>query len=217
MNKIRIFALTTKIILICILLAGVASANPPIVLEGTVTIDGNPAPAGTVIKAMCGEEVVGTTTVDNAGYYSDTRDNKLGISSVLEECSSVTLYVNNIKTEDVDISSMNAGDIVTVNLQATTSTSSSSSESTKTTSGGGGGFSSASVEEETPVEEVAEEIPEEEAMSSVEDTLAEEEVAEEEESVPVEETEAQSADFPTVVGIGSMLVVAGILIRKKNE
>jgi hypothetical protein len=215
MKTNRIFALTTKIIIICILLSGVASANPPIVLEGTVTIDGNPAPAGTVIKAMCGEDVVGTTTVDNAGYYSDTRDNKLGISSV-SDCDSLTLYVNNIKTKELDVSSMNAGDIVTVVLQATTSTSS-SSEPTKTTTsgGGGGGFSSAPVEE-TPSEEEVEEIPEEEEiMTSVEDTV--EEVTEKEESVPVEETEAQSADFPTVVGVGSMLVAAGILIRKKKE
>nr|WP_321498634.1 hypothetical protein [uncultured Methanolobus sp.] len=215
MNKIRIFALTTKIILICILLSGVASANPPIVLEGTVTIDGNPAPAGTVIKAMCGEDVVGTTTVDNTGYYSDTRDNRLGISTVLLECSSVTLYVNDINAMLLDISSMNAGDIVTVNLQATTSSSSTSTKTT--TSGGGGGFSSAPVEE-TPAEEVAEETPEEEIMGSVADAPAsEEEVPPVEEAVAEEETQAQSADFPTVVGIGSMLVAAGVLIRKKAE
>ena len=214
MKSDRIFALAIKIIILSILLSGVASANPPIVLEGTVTIDGNSAPAGTVIKAMCGDDVVGTTTVDNAGSYSDTRENRLGISSV-SECDSVTLYVNNMKTKVVDISSMNAGDIVTVNLQATSS-GSSSSGSTKTTTGGGGGFSSAPAQE-SPAEEVAEDTQEEETMSSVADTTAEEVSSVEEETPAEGETQSQSADFPTLVSIGSMLVAAGVLIHKKAE
>ncbi|WP_091932642.1 hypothetical protein [Methanolobus profundi] len=209
MIKNRIFALAIKILIICIMMIGTASANPPIVLEGSVTIDGSPAPAGTEVKAMYGESVVGATTVDNAGLYSDTRDNRLGVPYGYE---TITLFVNNIQAQVLDLSDANAGDILEVDLRATSVTSSSPS-TTKKTSSGGGGFSAPAVEETTT--EVVEDIPieeEEETMASVADVPAEETPVE-----VVEEEVSQSADFPTIVGIGSMLAAAGILMRRKAK
>ncbi len=57
--------------LLLIALIGTASAIPllPAEFSGTVTIDGNPAPAGTVITARIGDCDRGSLTLDTAGVY----------------------------------------------------------------------------------------------------------------------------------------------------
>ncbi len=197
------------------LLVNQASANPPIVLEGSVLIDGAPAPVGTEIKAMCEGSVVGTTTVDNEGLYSDTRDNRLGISS---ECSTVTLLVNGIEAKVINLDDIDVGEIMVVDLQISPSSSSSSSTEKTTSSGGGGGYVAPPVEEETTDEIVddTEQPVEEMAMSSTDDPVEEQET----ESEPVEDEEleeVQSADFPTMVGIGSMLMAFCVLIYRRAK
>lgn len=194
------------------LLVNQASANPPIVLEGSVLIDGSPAPVGTEIKAMCEGSVVGTTTVDNEGLYSDTRDNRLGISS---ECSTVTLLVNGIEAKVINLNDIDVGEIMVVDLQVSSSTSSSSS--TEKSSSGGGGFVAPPVEEMATENVVVDEQPMEEmAMSSTEDPIVEEGT----ESTSVEDDvqeEVPSADFPTMVGIGSMLMAFCVLIYRRAK
>ncbi len=62
------------LILLLITLIGIASAVPllPAEFSGTVTVDGSPAPAGTVITARIGDHDRGSLTLDTAGVYGGT-------------------------------------------------------------------------------------------------------------------------------------------------
>jgi hypothetical protein len=80
-------------LLLCItLLALVASAEPmptmPMVLSGNVYINGAPAPIDTVIKAMIGEEVKGSTVLSQTGIYGLKVQYGQGL---------VEFYVNDVK------------------------------------------------------------------------------------------------------------------------
>jgi hypothetical protein len=58
-------------LILLIALIGTASAVPLLPAEfwGSVTIDGNPAPAGTVITARIGDHDTGSLTLESAGVY----------------------------------------------------------------------------------------------------------------------------------------------------
>jgi len=62
---------TTCVLILMLALAGTASAVPllPAEFSGLVTIDGNPAPAGTVITARIGDRDCGSLTLTTAGVY----------------------------------------------------------------------------------------------------------------------------------------------------
>jgi hypothetical protein len=70
MLKVRILALLTVLALL-LTLPAVASAQqvPPHVFFGTATVNGLPAPAGTPVVAMIGDEQRGSTAVQANGEY----------------------------------------------------------------------------------------------------------------------------------------------------
>jgi PKD repeat protein len=73
----------TVLIVFCLCI-GIVSAVPPLPSEyyGSVTLDGAPAPAHTVIRAVIGGEVKGEIAVSTAGMYGGTGtfDQRLVIS-----------------------------------------------------------------------------------------------------------------------------------------
>lgn len=71
-----------------------ASAVPmlPMVVSGSVYINGAPAPKDTVIKAMIGEEVKGSTVLSQTGIYGMKVENGQGL---------VDFYVNNVKAQSI--------------------------------------------------------------------------------------------------------------------
>ena len=80
MNRIRTIAKAAAGAALALLLAGGALAalgstahaqpTPPAVFTGSVTINGQPAPAGTLIVASIGNTVCGTTVVTTPGQYT---------------------------------------------------------------------------------------------------------------------------------------------------
>jgi len=85
-----------------------ASAVPavPMVVSGAVYINGEPAPAGTEIKALIAGEIKGSSIISQQGVYGIVVEYGQGI---------VELYVNNIKAQSMNWS----GEPVMVNLSVT--------------------------------------------------------------------------------------------------
>jgi len=80
-----------------VLFAMISSAVPgiPMVVNGTVYINGELAPPGTVVKAMMGSEVKGSYVVSEKGIYGLKVENKPGSNTV-------DLYVNEVKSKSVE-------------------------------------------------------------------------------------------------------------------
>ena len=71
---------------------GSAVPGIPMIVSGNVSVNGAPAPAGTMIKAMIGGEIKGSTTLSQPGIYGMTVEYKQG---------TVELYVNNIRAQNL--------------------------------------------------------------------------------------------------------------------
>lgn len=75
--------------------------NPPPGYYGSITLDGQPAPAGTTIIAKIGGEVRGSlTTTESGSYGDDPGPTKLWIRGYQNETgSTVTFYVNGVAAQ----------------------------------------------------------------------------------------------------------------------
>ncbi len=76
----------------------ISSAVPsiPMIVSGSVHINGVPAPAGTVVTAMGGGEIKGSTILIQAGIYGMKVNQTQGL---------VEFYVNDIKAQSINWSS----------------------------------------------------------------------------------------------------------------
>ena len=83
------------IVLVLILNISISSAVPPIpmVASGNVYINGESAPVGTVVKAIVGGDIKGSTTLSQSGVY--------GIY-VEPGSGTVDFYVNDVKANSVE-------------------------------------------------------------------------------------------------------------------
>ncbi|MCG2759265.1 MAG: hypothetical protein L6263_12655 [Desulfobacteraceae bacterium] len=114
-----------KIIFSLILIAvtvNTVSAVPtlPMVVSGAVHINGEPAPAGTEIKALIAGEVKGSTIISQQGVYGIVVEYGQG---------TVELYVNNIKAQSINWSS----EPKTLNLSVTMTAKTQSTQITQST------------------------------------------------------------------------------------
>jgi len=185
-----------------------AAVSPPLVLEGSLMVDGSPAPVGTEVALVVDGQTVGETTVTNAGLFGDERSNRLGVSS---DYSVVTVYVNDVETTTLDLSSYQSGEVISMDLSATTPAPPTTTE-TKS-SGGGGGFSSATTETVEEAVDTASEAsqPDETIVQSTMEEEVADEAAGEEESSPV------SSVSSTVAIFGLILVGAVIAYGYKSK
>ena len=89
-----------KLILCVIMSANMSSAVPtiPMVISGNVSINGEPAPVGTEVKALMNGEVSGSYVVSKKGIYGLIVENRPGIRTV-------DIYVNELKSMTPDWSS----------------------------------------------------------------------------------------------------------------
>ena len=103
-NKLSGFAISLTVILLMI---SVVSAIPPLPAEfyGNVYVNGNPAPAGTVISAMIGGEMRGSFTTAEVGIYggSGLFDDRLLVSPTEDDISKgiteITFRIGNAAAE----------------------------------------------------------------------------------------------------------------------
>ncbi len=138
-------------ILLCAFFTVTAVAtSPPMMLQGNLLIDGEPAAVGTEVTVVVDGNVVSTTTVTKEGVFGDQRSNKLGIPSNNDV---VSIYVNNVETQTLDMREYKNGDTVPLDLSAK---SFESTEPAKDQQAGmGGGFNDVAAEEELDGAELA--------------------------------------------------------------
>ena len=88
----------TLLVVAVVLLAPLAAAgsvaaqpDPPAEFYGSATVDGEPAPEGTTVQAVLGDEVVDETTVDGDGQYGgpDPLDDRLTVQCSDSESNTV--------------------------------------------------------------------------------------------------------------------------------
>jgi hypothetical protein len=196
-KKYGILLLQVSIILMAFFVVPALAYEPPIILEGNLMVDGSPAAVGTKVTIVSDGNTIAETTVTNEGVFGDERSNRLGVRS---DSEIVTVYVNGVETQTLDLSDYQTGDIVSMDLAATTPVS--TETKVTSTSGGGGGFGGVAneniIEEENPIDE---EMQEETALSSTLD-----ETALQGEIEPVSTSQSSNA----IVLVGIVLIVAGL-------
>ncbi len=198
------------IITLAFLVVPAAANAPPTVIEGTLMIDGEPAPVGTEVELVVDGNVVGQTTVTNEGLIGDERANRLGVSS---DYDIVTVYVNGEPKQTLDLSAND--DVVGLDLSVTGSVeetpeeeeAESSETKTSATTGGSGGFSSG----ETETADMEENLEEDKSASEPVSQVSEETTFSSTTEEPVEET-ANEENTPESVFGSSMIFAVGLIL-----
>ena len=116
----------------------------PLVLQGTVELDGEPAPVNTEITAKVNGDVVGTTEVDQEGIYGSQPGTKLYITCEPDDYEDIKFYVNGVESQLVNVDVLknaeSGDDLYSVNMVATSpvgdSTDDGSSDGSGSSSGG---------------------------------------------------------------------------------
>lgn len=148
-EKIFIWGILAIILVLTFMDNATGSAAPPdipMVVSGNVSINGQPAPAGTVINAVVGEEIINSTTISQPGKYA---------IMVVYKQGTVELYVNNVKARSIAWTTPQMLDLsVTIagsQAAATVSPAATATAATAQSSGGqGGGATSAATAVPSP-------------------------------------------------------------------
>ena len=209
-KKYSALFLQIMIITLAFLVVPAAANAPPTVLEGTLMIDGEPAPVGTEVALVVDGNVVGQTTVTNEGLIGDERANRLGVPS---DYDVVTVYVDGEPKQTLDLSANNDDSMdldlsvssVETPVETPTEEQESSGAIKSASTGGSGGSSSGeavSIEEESASEPLSQ-VSEETKLPSTTESTTEENV---------EETSADEGNVPESVFGSSMILVLGLML-----
>ena len=133
------FAVVLQLFILLFAAVAVSAASPqlPIIAGGEVKLDGNLAEAGTTITVMLDGKVISTTTVSNDGTYGDKASNRLLIED--SDYTKYKFYVNGIESELSNpdtIRNAGAGELIELNLIATTPPESSGDNDVSASMGG---------------------------------------------------------------------------------
>ena len=122
-----------------IALIGTASAVPllPAEFSGSVTIDGNPAPAGTVITARIGDRDCGSLTLAAGAYGGDTLfDERLIVSGGEDDAGeTISFFIDGVRAHETAVYTPGASSRLALTMKKDGATGGGSSGP----SGGGGG------------------------------------------------------------------------------
>lgn len=119
--------------------------NPPPGYYGSLTINGQPAPAGTVITAMVGGEERGSITTTGSGFYGDDPGPaKLWVRAYQNETgTTVTFYVKGVASEQTaelpGAGIINRADLTFTGVPVSTAQTGASGSSSDSTGGSGSG------------------------------------------------------------------------------
>lgn len=204
-KKYCILLLQVSIVLMAFLVVPASATEPPVVLEGNLLIDGDPAPIGTKVTVVAEGMTLSETTVTTEGLFGDERSNRLGVHSSYDV---VTIYVNGVETQTLDLTGYQSGEMVPIDLAATSAVISSETKTTTTGGGGGGGgFGSSGAvadEEETEPASTTEEVIEEPEVE--EEVLQSTPDVKEGEPIPVSTSQGSNA----IIILGIVVIVAAI-------
>ncbi|SDG37314.1 hypothetical protein SAMN04488589_2841 [Methanolobus vulcani] len=206
--------LTIFVILLTFIVIPAAAVAPPIILEGNLQIDGQPAAVGTEVTLVVDGNVVGGTTVTTEGLIGDERSNRLGLSS---DYDVVMIYVNGVEAQTLDLKNYQE-EVVSLDISAASSVQETPVEYEKSTSGGGGGFGTSTENAEVEASSVSESASSETEETILESTTEEPaaEVADEQVSEPGTSSSSSSGTIAIVVLalVGIVIVSYGYRSRK---
>ncbi len=205
-------------IIICLVIAfsaGIVSAvsnaesppNLPVILYGTVNIDGNPAPSGTAISAKVGDSLIGTTKIHTAGSYRDNDELPVSASS---DGAKVDFYINNIKATSSIAFTYNSNDAgkhvqVDLNVQSAQPVGTSRNPGSSGSGGGSGGGGNVTKQgTATP------NIPE--VAVSAKESISTTQAVTETTGMPDTPAASPTFQFYTILGIFVLLVIGAIII-----
>lgn len=203
------------VILLTFIVIPAAAVAPPIILEGNLQIDGQPAAVGTEVTLVVDGNVVGGTTVTTEGLIGDERSNRLGLSS---DYDVVMIYVNGVEAQTLDLKNYQE-EVVSLDISAASSVQETPVEYEKSTSGGGGGgFGTSTENAEVEASSVSESASSETEETILESTTEEPaaEVADEQVSEPESSSSSSSGTIAIVVLslVGIVIVSYGYRSRK---
>lgn len=202
------------VILLTFIVMPAAAVAPPIILEGNLQIDGQPAAVGTEVTLVVDGNVVGGTTVTTEGLIGDERSNRLGLSS---DYDVVMIYVNGVEAQTLDLKNYQE-EVVSLDISAASSVQETPVEYEKSTSGGGGGFGTSTENAEVEASSVSESASSETEETILESTTEEPaaEVADEQVSEPETSSSSSSGTIAIVVLalVGIVIVSYGYRSRK---
>lgn len=145
------FAVTLQILIVLfavMVIPATAAPEMPLLLQGSLEVDGAPASVGTVVSVELNGEIVGTTTVDHEGEYGYYPANKLPITCPTEDYANLIFRVDGTVSQLVDVKALeNAGpgDILTsIDMVATSVSSGSDGGDNNDGSGGSSSYYSTS-------------------------------------------------------------------------
>nr|WP_321498560.1 hypothetical protein [uncultured Methanolobus sp.] len=198
----------------------------PLILEGSVNVGAEAAAAGTEITAELDGKVIGSTTVSSDGVYGEYPGTKLVVTCEPEDYENIRFYVDGIESgsSGADLSNLNPGDTVNIDLEVSASYDSDSDSNTKSSSSSGssGGIgTSASTSSPSTVSAENEDanVAIENENGKLESTVDEIPVSTEESvSITPEETSGvSSASVIAVTFLVALVVLLGIMKVKGSK
>jgi|GEM_PF-1608176 hypothetical protein len=170
------------IFLLLFALAGTASAIPtlPAEFSGTVTIDGSPALAGTVITALIDDRDCGMLTLTAAGVYGgeDVLDSRLIVSGEDSDAGkTITFLVDGVAAAETAVYTSGTSTQLALTVTEGGTSGTTSDTSSGSSSGGGGGGSSGSTSSTatsaaTATTYTASDVPDTDAPDTTDSTAA---------------------------------------------
>lgn len=220
------FAVTLQILIVLfavMVIPAAAVPEMPLILQGSLEVDGAPAPVGTVVSVELNGEIVGTTTVDYEGVYGYYPANKLPVTCSTEDYANLVFLVDGTVSQLVDVKALeNAGpgDILTSIDMVATSVSSGSDGGDNNDGGGGSSGSSGYYSTSTSDSETDDESQDgstasasttnnadDTSLKSVANTQPTESTGE---GVPASETETGSSMM--IILIGAIILIGIVVI-----
>ena len=217
------FAITLQILMLLFAISAIPAAavegtpSLPLVLQGTVELDGEPAPVNTEITAKVNGDVVGTTEVDQEGVYGSQPGTKLYITCEPDNYEDIKFYVNGVESQLVDVDilkNVNSGDILeSVNMVATSPSGDDSTGDGGSSGGGGGGYiETATTSDSGTDDESSSESTASASTTSLKSVATTQSTDDSAEGVPAEEVPASETGSSMMVIVIGAIVLLGIII-----
>ena len=217
------FAVTLQILIVLfavMVIPATAAPEMPLLLQGSLEVDGAPAPVGTVISVELNGEIVGTTTVNSEGVYGDYPANKLPVTCSSEDYANLIFRVDGTETQLVDVEVLTdakPGDILdSIDMVATSVSSGSNGGDNNDGSGGSSSYYSTSTSDSETDDESQDgstaststtNNADDTSLKSVANTQPTESTGE---GVPASETETGSSMM--IILIGAIILIGIVVI-----
>ena len=221
------FAITLQILMLLFAISAIPAAavegtpSLPLVLQGTVELDGEPAPVNTEITAKVNGDVVGTTEVDQEGVYGSQPGTKLYITCEPDNYENIKFYVNGVESQLVDVDILKgakSGEVLkSVNIVATSPVDDSTGDDGSSSGGGGGYIEPATISDSGTDDESSSESTASASTTSLKSVATTQSTDDSAEGVPAEEVPASETGSSMMVIVIGAIILLGIIVTVRYK